>query len=197
MSSSGHLVVFRLVLGVGWAVALLIVLSGSMPENPLPSSLKLQQNLIVLFPQGWAFFTRDPREPTEQVYRRSAGGLREVSYANSSARNFFGLRRDARAVHVELVHLLSRTPIHRWQPCDNRTPQCAKEVAESPVVLSNDTPLQQLCGDLIVVRRPPVPWAWSRARRTIHMPGSVLSLRVRCNGPGTRKSRTPETAAIS
>ena len=194
MRRPSRLLVLRVTLAVAWGFALLMVHAGSMPQNPLPYSMKLQQNVTLLFPQGWAFFTRDPREATERIYRRTPAGLREVSYACSSRRNLFGIRRDARAVHVELVHLLSRAPMQLWRRCEGSAARCAAEVREPPISLGNGTPLQRLCGDLIIVRRPPVPWAWSGARRRIDMPGTVLSLRVRCGRPEPMKRQAQQGA---
>jgi antimicrobial peptide system SdpA family protein len=168
---------------LAWAAAIAPVLLGSVPDSPLRPSLRLRQDVIAIAPQGWAFFTRDPREPVDRIYARSGPEWVQVTYSNSSRRNWLGLKRDARALNVELASLLAEVDPSQWSGCKGRLETC-RDVPAVPVV--NRSRLRALCGEILVERRPPTPWAWSRARRPVLLDSKIARLDVRCDRDGER-----------
>ena len=164
-----------------WCAGVLLVLSSGPVDSPLRSSRALRRNMIAISPQGWAFFTRDPREPVARLYRAAGPEWSLASYTNSSARSLFGLSRRARALNVELAALLAEVPRDRWMACRSTLETCLREAAPSGVALSNRSTTRQVCGGFAVERQPPVPWAWSRSAERIHMPSEVVRLDVRCD----------------
>ncbi len=179
VSARVHSVV-RLMLAGSWGVLVLFVLADNVADHPLRHSLRLRRNLVAVSPQGWAFFTRDPREPVDRVYLQRGGRLVEADYTNTSGRNLWGLRRAARGVAVELAALLAQIPDGQWSDCSDSPPACVASLDGAPPTVANSAVRQSLCGTLVVVRRPPVPWAWSRSPRPIHMPGKVVRLTAHC-----------------
>lgn len=177
----------KVALAVFWAGIILFVLKSSVPEHPLRSSRAVQRNLIAITPQGWSFFTRDPREAVDRVYRRIDGDWIHATVANSSARNFFGLKRDARALNVELASLLTEIPRKKWRGCRSSLTNCLEAKPVEAVSVENESLMQSLCGDILVERRPPVPWAWSKRTQRIRMPSRLIQLNVECelNGENT------------
>lgn len=176
------LTVTRVALALLWAGVILWVTVGSVPDSPLRLPLRVTQNMIAVSPQGWAFFTRDPREPVDRLYRRQGDAWVRANYANTSPRNLFGVRRAARAVNVEMASLLAQAPDAAWTDCESSLADCLRGDGAPPVVeVDNPSALRSLCGRLAVERRPPVPWAWSGSERPIHMPGQVLLLDVDCD----------------
>jgi len=137
--------------------------------------------MIAISPQGWAFFTRDPREPVDRLYRGTASGWAQATFTNSSARNLFGLSRAARALNVEMAALLAELPPDRWLECRSTLEACLREADSHGVTLHNRSLTRLACGALTVQRQPPVPWAWSRNAERIHMPSEVVRLNVRCD----------------
>jgi len=164
-----------------WSAAGLVVLSGSLPESPLRLSRPSRLNLLIVSPQGWSFFTRDPREAVDHVYQKSGGGWVEALHVNSSPHHLFGVRRDARALSVELTALASGLPADAWIHCRSDLKTCLQgSHAAAAVRVSNISLTRLLCGEFAVERRPPVPWAWSRSLDRIRMPSRVLRLDVDC-----------------
>ena len=175
-----------------WTAALVPVLLGSLPDSPLRPSLGFRQDVIALAPQGWAFFTRDPREPVDRVYARPGAGPSigpewvQVTYTNSSRRNWLGLKRDARALNVELASLLAEVDPAQWSDCPDRLETCLRDRDVPAVAVVNRSRTRALCGDLLVERRPPAPWAWSRAKRPVLLASRIARLDVRCGHDGGR-----------
>lgn len=171
----------RVALVLLWSGVILWVTVGSVPDSPLRLPLRVTQGMIAVSPQGWAFFTRNPREPVDRLYRLRSGTWERANYANTSPRNLFGVRRAARAVNVEMAALVAQAPDDAWRDCEAPLEEClAADGGLPPVPVTNPSALRTLCGPLVVERRPPVPWAWSGSGRDIHMPGRVLRIDVDC-----------------
>jgi sporulation delaying protein A len=164
----------------GWATLILFILSsaaGESPIEPAPSTRVIQLSLA---PEGWAFFTRSPREPADVVYSEAGGRLTRLSFPNTSGRNLFGLSRSARAFDAELTALLAPVLTSTWRDCEGDPAGCASRLAPRPLELVNWSTTRYICGDVVVVRSAPVPWAWRRSRDRVHMDSKVLRLRVDC-----------------
>jgi antimicrobial peptide system SdpA family protein len=139
--------------------------------------------MIAVFPQGWAFFTRDPREPVDEAYRPGER-LVPILYPNSSARNLFGFSRRARAQNVEMAALLLEVPASAWKECRAPLRRCLEVAPGCAVAVANVSVTRQICGPVVVERQPPVPWAWGRSTGRIHMPSKVVRLEVACPASG-------------
>ena len=66
-----------------------------------------------LVPQGWSFFTKDPREENLDVYGLEEDKLRKYTLTNQSVRSYFGLSRNNRRLSFE-ASLLSAT-VTEWR----------------------------------------------------------------------------------
>jgi len=177
--------VLRGLLAVSLAALTGWVLRAGPVDSPLRADFTTRRGMIAFFPQGWAFFTRDPREAVDRAYRPGAP-LVPLLYANSSPRNLLGLGRGARTLNVELAALLHELPASAWQSCDAPLERCVEARAGGRVAIVNRFPEPRICGDVVVERQPPVPWAWGRAIDETHMPSKVARLDVRCD-PGVRR----------
>src|SRR5262245_5362158 len=79
-----------------------------LPFHPfeLPAEESLQLSRWI--PQGWGFFTRDPREPDPYIFLRAADGRwRPAAQApNKPPAHGLGLSRSSRALGIEMGLLL-------------------------------------------------------------------------------------------
>jgi antimicrobial peptide system SdpA family protein len=163
---------------VFWGAAVLFVLDASLPYNPIRLPISGQQ-VHAWLPEGWGFFTRDPREPDLYVYRNSHNRWETASLGpHSQPRHIFGLSRSSRAQGVELGLLLHRTPHTKWAECRGDPVLCL--MAAPTVTVQNPSSSPTLCNELGVILQPPVPWAWSAHK--IRMPSKVIRLEVSCVG---------------
>jgi hypothetical protein len=106
--------------------------------------------------------------------------LDERFYAGS--RSFSDIFKRNRLVHVELGHALARVRASQWVECKHDLYSCLHEVDIERVRLTNRTKLQNVCGEFLIERQPPVPWAWAGTSE-VYMPSKLLHAVVQCD-PG-------------
>jgi antimicrobial peptide system SdpA family protein len=153
-----------------------------MPANAvsLPGERSMKLSIQQLLPQGWAFFTRNPREPDLLLFTLDRDGQWRDAMRppHAEPRNAFGFARASRTQGVEAGVLISRLTDQRWQECRILPVDCLRRAPT--VTVANPTPKPTVCGDIGLVSQPPVPWAWSRSGRTVTMPSTVIRLVVSC-----------------
>src|SRR5690606_6732348 len=57
---------------LGWSTVTVYALHGALPYNPVKLPFQDRFNIRLFLPEGWAFFTRDPREDRMLPYLRGA-----------------------------------------------------------------------------------------------------------------------------
>lgn len=173
---------FSLLLGLGWGAVFSYSVHGALPTNPIKLPLEQKVYAQVWMPQGWKFFTRDPREEEVAAFVRAEdGGWRSALHGpNGSPSNLFGLSRATRAQGIELGLLTTAANRFEWLECKERLEVCV-EKAPLAANVKNVTPAPTLCGEVGLTLQPPVPWAWSRARKKVTMPSKALRVNVQCS----------------
>jgi len=172
-----------LILGMAWATIGLYIVHSQIPRNvlELPFERALKPAIPFFAPEGWAFFTRDPREPRLLPFRRAADGTWANAHAGPHAdiRNVFGLDRISRAQGVEIGLLLGEFADTAWQSCSDAPTLCLGDLPRT-LSITNRSPAPTLCGDIGLVRQEPVPWAWASVQGETTMPSMVVRLDIRC-----------------
>lgn len=163
------------------AIIAIRLLSAEIPTNPLGPSPLGRQQLLSIFPQGWAFFTRDPQEPRVRLYEQGEGTWHHVEQRNAAWRYLAGLDRSARMRSVELAGIVLRVPPASWRTCAQALRSCANSDSLVEVSVRNSLPRPHICGSIILEERPPVPWAWARLRDHTFMKGRIAKLQVACS----------------
>ena len=148
-----------------------------MAANALELPGEDKSAMVKIFPQGWKFFTRDPRM-SEPVPLRKVGDQWVPYGTRNDLARFLGASRESRTLWPELNWALSSITDADWQACDGPIEPC---LARAPVREERarvDHP--QLCGTVGVVMRKPVPWAWAKRTPAVNMPSKVLRLEITC-----------------
>jgi sporulation delaying protein A len=177
-----HPWLFRLPFLAGWSILALALLVGTLASHPvrLPASVKTR--MLALLPEGWKFFTRDPQEPQIKLYAVTDGdSWQELHYQNATPTNDFGFSRRGRIFAIGLTSALGRVPASAWVACRQDPIKCGEPLSAMVIALDRARPAEQYLPtdrDLIVYIAKPVPWAWSRSRHEVHMPGRVVRLRL-------------------
>jgi len=179
--SDTRLGIFVLALVAFWTVATAYSVHPLLPANPIHLPLEENNFLIRLLPQGWAFFTRDPKSLDSHAFVRSPdafwtpvpGPPRWWPYTPTFSRRW-------KIPAVEIGLILDGLYDPQWQPCQDRPTDC---LDSAPVVtpVENIRSRPVLCGEVGIVRQPPVPWAWSQTSDETIMPSDVLRLQVSCH----------------
>jgi antimicrobial peptide system SdpA family protein len=164
-----------------WAVLAAYAIHPAMPFNTIHLPMEQHLRVSLWFPEGWGFFTRDPRAERLTLYRLDGGRwMRAGRGPNSEPVNVFGINRAARAQAVEaglLINEGTASPL-AWIPCTALPSDCLLEAR--PVAAQNRSRAPSLCGALGLVTQEPVPWAWLGNRRPVTMPSSIARLEVSC-----------------
>lgn len=172
-----------LLLGVAWAAFILIAAEGVLPTNALDGRLRTRDknNILRLLPEGWSFFTREPREADPEPFiREPKGSWRRITHRDHDGIvSLLGLNRASRGQGVEMGLLTGPVPRHRWTRCDRGLWNC---LTAAPILAeaANPSPHPTLCGDVAIVFRRPVPWAWARSVILDQMPVEIVRLRLSC-----------------
>lgn len=114
-------------------------------------------------PQGWGFFTRDPRQPTTQAWVQSASGGWHPSTRGPSAtlKNAFGLDRSSRLDEYDVSQVLGQKDIDElWTDCTGSSIRhCAQRAEMEHGVQSwrAEGYDLRLCGDVLFLDVEPIP----------------------------------------
>lgn len=169
-----------LALGSAWTLVAAFAVHPMLPDNPVRLPGDARGVARAILPEGWAFFTRDPREARMSAWGRGSDGwTRNTSWPHSSPGNLLGLRRASRTQGVELGLLQGEVSEGDWVACSGELQDC---LGTAPVARRVHTAALRptLCGDVAIVSQPPVPWAWARSARPARMPARVVRLEVTC-----------------
>jgi antimicrobial peptide system SdpA family protein len=172
---------FSLATAIAFAAVVLYVAQTYLPTTAVSLPLYAQIRPVArsLVPEGWAFFTRSPREERVLPYVLRDGRWTDVhAPPHAEPQHAFGLNRVSRAQGVELGLLYGGLPSNAWTSC--RFTDAARCLAGTAISLTlrNVSPDPTICGDVALLRQEPVPWAW--AHSTTAMPIKYVRLAVRC-----------------
>jgi len=170
-------------LSVLWLTFGIYVVHTRMPTTALtlPAESQLKLVMVLFVPEGWAFFTKSPRDDRLLAFVRNADG--EWTDANrgpnAEARNWFGIDRTSRAQGPEIGLLISRVPGKAWQPCAGDPKPCLDSSAVA-FTGQSPSPTPTLCGSVGIALQEPLPWAWYGARDQVRLPSRIAKLEIRC-----------------
>jgi antimicrobial peptide system SdpA family protein len=174
-----------LVLAVPYSIAIAYMFGSVLPYSALGQSYTHRRSLHTLIPEGWAFFTRNPREDKLVGFRYSESGILEAVEQRSMADPGFlwGIRRTKRAQQVELAVLATAVEGDYWIQCTGPIEECIarRELPLRSVELTNPRHPSSVCGEIYLVLQPPLPWAWWRSLPKAVMPSEIALVNVRCD----------------
>jgi antimicrobial peptide system SdpA family protein len=162
------------------AVLLVYAVHGSMPHNAFSLPFERNVDTIVVLPEAWAFFTRNPREPRFLIVNRDSGGVWSQAFGvQSVVADGFGLRRSIRALNIEAGRFTADVTDADWERCSGAVTSCLKQSSQVKE-LTNFEPSPALCGDVALVEQDRVPWAWAKSTDADKMPSRFVHLVVKC-----------------
>jgi antimicrobial peptide system SdpA family protein len=146
-------------------------------DSPLRPSATRRLQMLGIAPQGWGFFS-SPRSETFEVFRWSKGAWTRVDAPLAAAVNLFGLRRTTVNHGAEFRTLVDQVETH-WNTAVLRPEQLPTADVDT-VMVRNLAREPRLCGEVLLVQRPPLPWAWAHSRASVALPTRFARLDVRC-----------------
>jgi antimicrobial peptide system SdpA family protein len=174
--------VVAILVGVFWSTFVLYVALGALPYNPVRPPLLESLRTQVWMPEGWGFFTRNPREERIFLFSSDHGSwIKAALPPLGQPKYMMGLDRAPRAQGVEMAMLLAAQPLRTsWKHCEGAPTQCLERQETASLKVKNRSPNPSLCGLIGFVKRAPVPWAWSNSPKPVVMPSSTARVEVVC-----------------
>lgn len=146
-----------------------------LPANPLKEFPIFNSYVMYkIFPQGWGFYSKSPRDMTFQIVNLENGEL-AVTWPNNRVENAFGLRRKGRAQGIEGGKIFSKIKKSDWISTKEDPVEILKN--SKAIKIKNDLPNPTVLGDIGIIYQEAVPWNWSREKNVI-MPSKVVRLNV-------------------
>jgi antimicrobial peptide system SdpA family protein len=164
-----------------WFSVLFFLLIASLSESIVHVSRISKVRSTMLMPEGWAFFTKNPREENFVMYKKEPGGWELKTIRAGSYRSIFGLNRDIRIANQELGMLLTNYTDARWVDLKGRINDGSNALLLDTlpargVVDNSHYPI--FSGDYILQKVYNVPWIWYTSNPDLVMDSKITKIRV-------------------
>ena len=156
-------------------------INASMPRGVLSIGQPFRTVARVVWPQGWAFFTRNPRDGFIEIYRPSEDGpwVKDDIGRNAELRYLLGWIRTPRVRNLE-AGFLTGLVLTNWTLCKKSPGECLQESDVAPERLVNPTSTPLLCGTIGFVKQEALPWLWRHAEAETVMHSTYKVIEVKC-----------------
>ncbi|MBN8640855.1 MAG: SdpA family antimicrobial peptide system protein [Flavobacteriales bacterium] len=180
MNYKNKLFVPFVLLIVLWTFCIQVLLVSFAPYNPLTPSKKFKVDVSLLAPQGWAFFTRNAREPNLYIYMKDKSNkIKVVDFQkNTSSSNLFGISRSARTLSVEIGEILKQVDTSSWSKSSKISIEQQYKQSKA-IEVTNKMVNPELKDTIFLEYREKTPWAWIKSYDEIKMPSKTIKLYVK------------------
>jgi antimicrobial peptide system SdpA family protein len=151
----------RITLTSFWLYFILYVYIGNIKDNPLRFTLTAKKNLIGIVPEGWGFFTRNPREARTAIYVKNKESWEKQSLNNFQYSSIWGLDRKCRTIEMELNVIKKQVFENDWIECSEKEDLQSKQLYIKSIHVKNSIPAGSISGEIILEKYEVAPWAWA------------------------------------
>lgn len=160
-----------------WLALIVYTLISFIPETPIKIN-KSYSKIKYYVPQGWGFFTKEPRSNLVYVYKYDENNnLKLFQHPNSSPRYFFGLKKISRAIGLEYGRIINDINPH-WEDFVGEDKLVYYAENTRFYTYKNMDRYPRLKGDFVFVAYEPIPWAWSTSFDRNNRKGKILKIKV-------------------
>jgi sporulation delaying protein A len=146
-------------------------------ESPLRLSATRRLQMLAIAPQFWGYFSA-PLQDRLEAFRWRDGSWVKADSPLGAAENLLGLRRGIVNHSAEFRTLVAQVGT-QWTEATLTSEQLPETTAPG-VAVRNLARRPQLCGEVLLLSRTPVPWAWARSRSKVALPARYAHLSVQC-----------------
>ncbi|HVI48140.1 MAG TPA: SdpA family antimicrobial peptide system protein [Chitinophaga sp.] len=163
-------------LGLG----ILIIFSSSV-ETTYNPTFGVKYATLYFMPEGWGFFTRNPREPIIDLYHiDKQNELAPFSKSNASAEFFFGASRLGRRYGMEVSMILKSVASSEWKFFTAQdykdSISVIKEVEVPLKTIQNTHYLSK--GKYLLVYHEPIPWTYLKHPERFNVKWGLMKLSI-------------------
>jgi antimicrobial peptide system SdpA family protein len=116
------------------------------------------QTLGLISPQGYAFFTKNPKEAQVYIYKvNKNNSLQNICPNSSTFEMLFGLSRKNTRLSFDFTEIL--TKLRKWKPIN----EVDKFYLTNPDVFNiTKKDIKNHKGKYLIIKEERIPWAWSK-----------------------------------
>lgn len=133
-----------------------------------------------IFPEGWAFFTRNPREDQILIYSQEGDFFNKVSLKTTDQNQLFGIKRTNRFIQDKLGNIISEIDAKYWYR--TKTGYNFHNIIDSLNQMSISVKTPSLCGTYIIEVKKIMPWSYfkSELSGSISLDTKLIKLNLIC-----------------
>ncbi|MEC3616772.1 SdpA family antimicrobial peptide system protein [Bacillus stercoris] len=170
---------FFVIFSVLWGSIFLFSIIGSLGTTPIPLTKDSKFLMSSILPQGWGFFSKNPRDTSIGLYEAEDASAK-VRWPNMRADNLFGLYRYGRSQGVEMGVIYSQVGKEQWTACKEKNLGACKSKAKT-VQLKTPAPRPLLCGSYYLTKEDIVPWSYSKYTPSSYQVKSIVKVVISCS----------------
>lgn len=102
------------------AVVFIVIWLATIEHPFIPVNLRVKRIVHSVLPQGWAFFTKDPKTTMYDIYKREDGHLTKINFKTSEPENLFGISRKSIKIKTEVSDIAAKLPDSLWNITTNQ-----------------------------------------------------------------------------
>ncbi|MGO3238742.1 MAG: SdpA family antimicrobial peptide system protein [Psychroflexus halocasei] len=179
MNIRAKTLVFFFIIIFFWIPIVLYVLLSYLPSSPIKPG-ENKRMITYYIPQGWAFFSKSPIEENITIYKNTDNGLELYQHVNASPKYLFGLKKDSRAMNIELGRIIAELK-PKWVPFVGE--QNVNNVLDTIQTYKFEN-FEEKCflkGDLVFAAYEPIPWAWAKDFNSDEFrEGKMIKINISC-----------------
>lgn len=159
----------------------IIILSIYIPSNTFQlSSSNLNDLLVKIFPQGWAFFTKNPQEESFDYYIYEKGLIKKFDLIKNRFDDYLGFKREKREFISKLVSTVSGIDKNKWIKINQNKILITNISSDDNIFVIKNDILNSICNKKIIfIKKKPIPWTWRNLKNSSLVKYIVVS--YKCN----------------
>jgi antimicrobial peptide system SdpA family protein len=168
----------RMISWAAWCAIGLGVALVHSPHSPLSPGRRAILIAAPVIPEGWGFFTRNPREEQLFVYQEGVA-LRSMDPVDAAPNPLLEFARVRRRRSVEIAMIAELVPESAFVPA-RPLDELIGDESNPHYELRSPVKRPDLCGKLLFERRAPTPWSWANRSSGMKIRGRVARVSVLC-----------------
>ncbi len=161
---------------INWLIIGIIVFFASFKEQIILNK-NFQKQVNYIFPEGWGFFTKNPRDLLMDVYKLDNNEIVKIDMSNHSLANKLGLSRKARVIGYEASMITNDIPEEFW--IENTSNDIKPHLTDSTLVIKKKPYFKHLAnGEYIFKVYRQVPYAWANKGQEKYNPSKFAKVRI-------------------
>jgi antimicrobial peptide system SdpA family protein len=158
-------------------IFVLLVFINSIGYNLLTINKKWAIEFQYLFPQGWAFFTKDPRGEQTYIYNLNKSEMKLLNLRNSAKESCFGISRKNRIILIEEFQIINQIDSTKWKIINSQEDLIFFKDTSKSIDIINFVNKPELIGEYIFLKQKTLPWSWSW-NKSLYMPAKAIKIKL-------------------